>query len=200
MEFINLSKKDVKKNCDKLYKLIIKDNYDYDLVIFIAKGSFYIGKDLAELKKVPLLEIEALRKGNNLKRFLRPMLVLLPDSIKKSLRKKELSFNKNVNPIEERYISFNDEIYEKYKKCKKILVVDDSIDTGNSVKQVIDALKKFFKKSTIKVAVFNVMAKSSIKADYTIYEDTLLSGPWSNDSKENKQMINDYLEWKNNYK
>ena len=48
MDYLELSIKSVEEKCNELYK-VIRKNYDYDLVIFIAKGSYIIGKNIADL-------------------------------------------------------------------------------------------------------------------------------------------------------
>ena len=198
MEFIKLSKKNVEEESKKLYQKIIKD-YNYDLVIFIAKGSFYIGQNLAKLNNVPLLEIYASRKKNKIKELVKPILKYIPSNLSKKLRQLELKNNTKSISYEERYVNFDENLYQKFKNKKRILIVDDSIDTGDSVKQVKETLENYFRKSTIKVAVLNYMTKSTdfIKADYSLYKDTMLSGPWSNDSKEYHKMLQDYNDWKN---
>ena len=58
MEFIELSIEDLKETTKKLYNKVNK-NYKYDLVIFVALGSYLIREQLAHLNEVPLLEIKA---------------------------------------------------------------------------------------------------------------------------------------------
>lgn len=195
MKLIELSKKSLQEEDVKLYKKIIED-YDYDLVIFIAKGSFYIGKDLADLNNANLLEIFAKRKGGKLKKAISPFLKIIPKNFKKFLRDKE--FNSNYHEKnKDRNVSFNTLQWKKYKESKQILLVDDSIDTGYSIKFAKEAIEKFFSKSTVKVAAINCFSKSEkvVKADYFLHKDTLLIGPWSNDSSENKMFLNEYFEW-----
>lgn len=194
MNYIELSIENVKKHCKELYFNIIK-NYSYDLVIFIAKGSYIIGQELSLLANVPLLEIHATRKGGRLKKVLKPFLQFIPKKILVSLRKKEMQsayHEKNEN----RQVSFEKEIYNLYKNAKKILLVDDSIDSGNSIIETKKALQDYFPKSEIQVAVFNVMKKSVVKPDYYLYSDTMINGPWSNDSKENPLHTSLYKAWK----
>ena len=195
MELLELSSKNLEKIDKKLYEKIIKE-YNYDLVIFIARGSYQIGKDLAEFNKVPVTEIFATRKGGKLKKLIRPLLQIIPKKIKKSLREKE--FNSNIHEKNfEREISYNEEIWKNYLECKSILLVDDSVDTGYSIKFTKKAIEKFFTNSTVKVAALNCFEKSKkiVKTDFYIYKDTMLKGPWSNDSRENKEYLKKYGEW-----
>ena len=196
MNYQELSIKKLGKENKKLYEKISKD-YKFDCVIFIAKGAYLIGKDLAEFANAPLLEIYASRKGGKLKKLLRPILQLLPEKLKVFLRKKEMTSNvHDKNP--DRQISFDCNMWSKYKKCKKIIIVDDSIDTGYSALLVKDTVSEFFKKAEVKVAVLNHFEKADniFKPDYYLYKNTMLKGPWSNDSNENKEFLNEYEQWK----
>ena len=49
------------------------------------------------------------------------------------------------------------------------------------------------------MAALNCFEKSKkiVNTEYYVYEDTMLKGPWSNDSKENKQYLKMYTEWHN---
>ena len=195
MDYLEISIKEIDEKTQELYKLIKKDKYEYDLVIFIAKGSYYIGKKLSEYNKTPLLEIFATRKGNKIKKILKPFLKFIPKTILIKLREKEMKGNYHEKN-NDREVSFNKNIYLKYADCKNILLVDDSVDSGNSVILTKTAISKYFKKANIKVAVFNIMSKSSIKVDYTLYHDVMICGPWSNDSKYNNTYRDMYNQWK----
>lgn len=196
MNYIELSIENVEEKTYELYERI-KNNYQYDLVVFIAKGSYLIGKKLAEIKQVPLLEIHATRKGGSFKKLIKPIVGLLPNKILIKLR--EIEFLSDYHKKnKERKIHFEKNIYNKYKDSKKILLVDDSIDFGNSVIGTKTALEVFFQEAEIKVAVFNVMKKSAIRPDFCLFEDKMLNGPWSIDSKENATHIKLYKNWKKN--
>ena len=69
---------------------------------------------------------------------------------------------------------------------KKILVVDDSIDTGHSMKQVVDFVRQHFTKAEIRIFVLNEMTGQEpiIKADYTLFRNTIMRTPMSSDSRE----------------
>lgn len=196
MNYIELSSKDVENKTIELYDKISK-NYKFDLVIFIAKGSYTIGQKLSELGKCPLLEIKATRKGNKLKKIVSPILKLIPKKIKMYLRNKEVKSNVHEKNID-RNVIYDREIWNKYKDSRKIVLVDDSVDTGYSIKACKEEIEKFFPNSNIKVAAFNYFDKSSsvIKVDYYIYKETMMNGPWSNDSKFHKEFLEKYNTWK----
>ena len=196
MNYVELSSKDVENKTSELYNKILSTDYKFDLVIFIAKGSYTIGKKLSELGNCPLIEIKATRKGNKLKKIISPFLKLIPKKIKMYLRNKEVKSNVHEKNIE-RNVIYNVEKWSKYKECKNIILVDDSVDTGYSIKACNEEIERFFPNSNIKVAAFNYFEKSEniIKVDYSIYKEMMRNGPWSNDSKYHKDFLKEYDNW-----
>lgn len=196
MNYIELSSKDVENKTIELYNKISKD-FKFDLVIFVAKGSYTIGQKLSELGNCPLLEIKATRKGNKLKKIISPFLKLIPKKIKMYLRNKEVKSNVHEKNVE-RNVIFDKEIWSKYKECKNIVLVDDSVDTGYSIKACKEEIERVFPNANIKVAAFNYFEKSTnvISIDYYIYKETMMNGPWSNDSKFHKEFLEKYNNWK----
>ena len=199
MNYQELSIKNLKEVNKELYEKIYK-KYKYDCVIFVAKGAFLIGKNLAEFADVPLLEIYATRKGGKLKKLVNPILKILPEKLKMHLRSKEMKSNIHTKDPD-REINYNSDIWQRYKTCKRILLVDDSIDTGYSALLAKNTVANYFRKSDVKVAVINLFdrAKEVYEPDFHLYENTMFKGPWSNDSKENKKFLKEYNEWKEQY-
>ena len=197
MDYIELSSEDVESKTIELYNVILSSNYKFDLVIFVAKGSYTIGKKLSELGNCPLLEIKATRKGNKLKKIISPFLKIIPKKIKMYLRNKEVKSNVHDKNAD-RNVIYDVDLWSKYKNCKNIILVDDSVDTGYSIKSCKNEIEKFFNNSDVKVAAFNFFTKSTkvIKVDYIIFKDTMMNGPWSNDSKYHNAFIKEYNNWK----
>jgi len=195
VKYIELSIESSKKICKDLAKKVSEDK-QIDLVIFIAKGGFLMGKYISEYFSCPLIEINATRSGNKIKEKIKKLLTKLPKSIKKILRTFELKSNVHAQKIE-RNISIDDEIWKKYKKSKNILIVDDAVDTGNSMKQVYNYVETYFNDSKIYTAVINCsnMENTIFNVDYKIYENYIVGGPWSNDSDEKKVFDKQYEEW-----
>lgn len=197
MNYVELSSKEVENKTIELYNKISSSNYKYDLVIFVAKGSYTIGKKLSELGDCPLIEIKATRKGNKLKKIISPVLKIIPKKIKMYLRNKEVNSNIHDKNIE-RNVIYDVKKWNKYKNCKNIILVDDSVDTGHSIKACKEEIKKFFHNSNIRIAVFNYFEKSKniVDVDYNIYTETIMNGPWSNDSKYHKEFLKEYNSWR----
>ena len=71
------------------------------------------------------------------------------------------------------------------------MIVDDSVDTGHSLKAVKETVIKQYPHATVKLAALNVWKQSGsvIQCDYFKYTDTILRTPMSKDSKEYKTFL-----------
>ncbi|MGN8759521.1 phosphoribosyltransferase family protein [Acidaminococcus fermentans] len=191
MDYLELSLKSLHTESVKLAQIIEK-SYHPDLVIYVARGGYLIGQDIANYFKVPAVGIYAQRKGNKLKESLKDILKCLPRPITKMLR--EIELNSGVHrAIPERKV-FWDADYSNSKEviqAQKILIVDDSVDTGYSMKALIPTIKQTTQAGMIKIAAINVWTKSQdvIHTDYFNYKDTIIVTPMSNDSKEHDQFL-----------
>ena len=197
MDCIELSLNDLQKRSYELADLV-KETYEPDLIIFIAKGGYLIGKYLGDRLEVPIVPVYAERQASGLKTAVAPLLKLLPKSVKLMLRKMEVNSGVH-NTMKERQISFpNDTIIEKVSKAQKILIVDDSVDTGGSVVSIMDALKEIDTSLLdIRVALLNVFTEAVDKLPryYCLFHNTIMITPMSNDSKENSQFISLYNQY-----
>lgn len=194
MNYLELSEKSTREESRKLAQKI-ENSFTPEIVIFVAKGAYYIGDEIAKYFNVPLIEVKAERQKGNLKKIIAPLLKIIPSSIKKVLREFEVKSSTHKKNSE-RKVTFGEKDLKELLKYKKVLLVDDSIDTGNTIKQIVNYLNKY--KLEIRVAGINIFSISEeiIKIDYYNYKDTLLNGPWSNDSKYYKKFIGDYVKWK----
>lgn len=193
MKFLELSIKETEKKC-KEWALEIKKEYNPDIIVYVAKAGYLIAEPMKDTLDAKLVGIDATREGNSLKEIISPILSILPNFIKKFLRKLELKSNIH-NKKNNRNITFHESLSEiNSNKKYNILVVDDSVDTGNSMKQIVDVLSKTFSNSKIKTAALNVWSQSEkiIFIDYALYRDTVIKTPCSKDSKEYKKFIEIY--------
>ena len=75
------------------------------------------------------------------------------------------------------------ELKEAIQPC--ILVIDDAIDSGDTLYAIVEALKGVNPKAAIQIAVMTeTTGHPRIHADFTLYQNkTLIRFPWSNDYK-----------------
>ena len=156
MDYIELSLHDLKKISYELAS-IVDETYKPDLVLFIAKGGYLIGKHIGDRLNIPIVPVYAERKTNSMKTMISPILKLLPKPIKLLLRKLELKSGVH-STIKERNISFPDSsIINILSKSNHLLIVDDSIDTGGSIISILNEIDKLgLSFIDIRVAVLNL--------------------------------------------
>ena len=174
MDCIELSLSDLR---EKSYELaeVVKSSYQPDMILFIAKGGYLIGRYIGERIGAPIVPVYAERQASGLKKLVSPLLKILPQFVKLFLRKMEVKSGVH-NTIKERQVSFpgcNGEagLYEN----KRLLIVDDSVDTGGSI-----------------VSVINELNKMRLPEYYNLFSNTIMITPMSNDSKEHSQFIKMY--------
>ncbi|EDS78577.1 putative phosphoribosyltransferase [Clostridium botulinum C str. Eklund] len=111
------------------------------------------------------------------------ILKMLPKFLKNILR--ELEFKSGIhNKISKRVVT---EVDNELVKGSNVLLVDDSIDTGNTIICATNFLKKCYGNDiNIKVVGLNKfkLSEKKVSTDYYIYEDSIIIYPWSKDSRE----------------
>ncbi len=194
MEYLKFSIEDLEKISLDFAKNI-KVSYQPDAVIFVAKGGYIIGKMFSEYFGCPLLYVKASRSGGQFKNILKKFFPFIPEKIRILLRKRELSSNLHEDKSERNI--FFDKNQIKENQLKRILVVDDSVDTGYTAKSIMVLLNKIFSEADLRFAALNVFEKSCsvFKIDFFYYKETILNLPSSNDSKYNKEFERMYSEY-----
>lgn len=195
MDCIELSIKKLDEVC-RNFALEIKKEYQPDLIIYLAKGAYLIGKSMSSVFNVQLIAIGSAREGNTLKEKIALLLGFLPRWLCNFLRRVELKSNVHGRN-KERHIDFLDDVALLNIKNDniKILLVDDSVDTGSSILAAEKLIKSKFSNSVIRVAVLNVMSpsKENIEVDYYLYTDKMLRTPMSKDSREYRKFLEIYF-------
>lgn len=193
MKYIELSRKDIEEQCKDWAKEIQK-SYQPDLIVYVAKAGYLIGREMKDVFNVPLVGISATREGNALKEVVGPIVSRMPNFVRNiliSLELKSDTHSKNTK----RQIHYHEGLEKmKSSNIQSILVVDDSVDTGHSMKQVVDAIHSLFGDVEIKIAGLNVWDKSRsiIDSDFALYKNTVIKTPMSKDSKEYKDFMQIY--------
>lgn len=74
-------------------------------------------------------------------------------------------------------------------KIRKILIIDDAIDSGDTLWSIVEALKRMNPEIGIKTAVITQTTRQPrIRPDFTIYNNqTLIRFPWSEDYRKKNQ-------------
>lgn len=194
MNYIRLSIKDLKFQ-SKNWAKEVDQKYHPDIVIYVAKAGFLIAYQFAEVMNIPLIGVVTVReKGNKLKNFIAPIIRKMPDFIRNTLIIIELKsgIHSKNNKRASRFID-DVKIYD-IATIKKVLIIDDSVDTGASIISVKELVNKKFNNADIRIAALNVWEKSKkrVNVDFVLYENSIIKAPMSKDSKEYENFIKEY--------
>ncbi len=197
MDCIELRYDDLNIKCQD-WAIKIQSTYTPDLIIFVARAGFPIAIAMNSVFKAEIGVVSAERKGNKIKRLLSPFFRIIPFKLRNILIKNELKSGIHSKNIERNVKIISDLTKFVDRNCN-VLVIDDSIDTGYSIKQVKNEIEKILHYS-VKIAGLNVWDKSKdvIEVDYCLYQNTIIKAPMSKDSKDYRKFVKKYNEYMKN--
>lgn len=172
----------------------IKQIENIDLIVYVAKAGFPIAIYMNEVLQCGIIGIDAKRKGNGIKSVLGAIVSYMPRFIRDILITIEIKSNVHKQDTE-RNICFHESVDRiSRSNVKSILIVDDSVDTGNSIRAVVEAVKEVFPRADTKIYSLNVweQSKALVSVDYMTYVDTVIRAPMSKDSREYKNFCKLY--------
>ncbi len=161
-----------------------------DAVVGILNGGGYV---LEEFKKENLdkdiiyrtVKLQrASTKGFKQSSFMKNLLSLLPYSILNRARISEHQKQiKASNKNDTQNIEIDFSAFEN-KSINNILILDDALDSGQTMQSVVEVLSNKFPETSIKTAVLAwTNSESIIAPDYSIFKSQLVRFPWSLDYK-----------------
>lgn len=172
--------------------LKIIEDFDFDTVVYVSKSGYLIGDAIACISNKKSFEIKSMRPGAVKKhKYLPDIVNKLPKDLIYYLKvyERRLSY---YDIVGDRVLYYDE---EKAKKLtpNKILIFDDSIDTGYTLLNIKKEIESIYENAEVKIAVLNYFTdRDSIKPDYFLYTDSVISAPWTIDSKEYKRFIKMY--------
>lgn len=179
-----LSQEEVSRECARLEEIVRNDNFEPDCILAILNGGKHISENMFKLKPKESVFIQrssttSLKNGIKGK-ILSTILKRLPIYLKDYLRIREAMFlaRKNFKTPNESKIDIPD-----LGKYRKILIVDDAVDSGRTLKKVRDSIHSLYPQAEIRTAVLTVtQPKPLAMPEYTIYNNsTLIRFPWALD-------------------
>lgn len=191
-----LNKEEFFQSCKRLEEKIINSLFCPDIIIGIASGGVFVLDNIFDDVNNKII-ISLKRDGidQRTKKYIKFFISNLPIKISNFLRNLEAFYRSRLSknlPIDNELVaSIKKTIIINCKdlKEKKILIVDDAIDSGRTLSTVLKAAKQVFSKENnceIRAAVLVATEKNSIiEPDYKVFSDILIRFPWSIDSVEN---------------
>ena len=195
MKVKTLYTEDFNKECLLLGHDIFAD-YDPDVIIGVLNGGGYVGRQIVQVspKETTYVEVKIQRDGTTKKEkgLIHRILQSLPYGVLNILRilesivleyksKKNNTKRKGTIKLPDNVVSFLSD-----GENKKVLLVDDAIDSGATLLLIKQYLMSKFENIDVKIAVITITTKQPlVVADYyRFYNRTLIRFPWSNDIKK----------------
>ncbi len=169
------------EHCHRLIQTVYNDGFDPDLTVSIPRGGDVVADIACRKDRHSNIILIRKAKGGKIKRLLKPLFSKLPRGMNNMLRKVEARYLMHrSNHMEHVEILLPDEC----STAGRILIVDDAVDTGATLKAVFDKIKHANPQAEIRTAAITVTSdEPMIMPDYCIYNDrTLVRFPWSIDN------------------
>lgn len=192
-----MTKKEIEEDCYRWYEEI-KESYVPELIVFIAKSGFLFARPLSEYFGCKMVDIVASRLDNGQKDRIKKLIPRIPKHLLAFLlihRVTKARYHEDSMRIVTSSPRLNSIDFHKYNK---ILIVDDSVDTGWSLIKVMEYLDAHGALGKYKTASYCALRESNnrVTVDFVRYLDTIVITATSRYSREYKAFIDSYNEWK----
>lgn len=167
------------ETCRKLQHIVEDAGYKADVVVAVPRGGCRVVDSAFESYKKYAVTLIRPENGRLKKRFGR-IVRLLPMQVRDCLRIIEA----NVLVKRSNHMLDTELIMPEIdEEVKCVLIVDDAVDSGATLKAVVDKFKTVFPDKEIKTAAITVTGKKVMYyPDFCVYNNgTLIRTPWSID-------------------
>lgn len=165
-------------------------SFNPDLIVGIATGGVYVAEEMQpHLGNIPVAIIKLQRPGTAVKEKLgaRAILKFLPERVTNVLRRIEVWFREKHL---QRGIAAPQGVPrpaenwdESVTAASRIIVVDDTIDSGRTIAAVIDYIAETNAAAEVQTAVIaSTWQNPPLTPDHCLYDRTLVRFPWSMDA------------------
>lgn len=192
MRFVDLSERTrFQAACLRLWEVAASQT-EWDAVVGIATGGKVVASAMLERHCVPSAIVKCQRGSTGLKNRIKFIIARLPRGLSRWLRTIEaLAFawmrrlrrkRRDKPGAPGRAVIWVEGDAARVQSWASVLVVDDAVDSGETMAAVIDFLKRAKPGLCIHTAVITTtMRDPLVLPDFTLYHETLVRFPWSMD-------------------
>lgn len=191
MKVVTVKHEDFLLLCKKLAEQIKASGFNPDLIIGIKTGGSYVADAIAPFFPIAQKADVAIRRKSTASKkqpAIQAMVKLLPVCILNCLRILESLITRHRrHATREGSVSLSAEADSFLTIGQRhVLIVDDAIDSGATIRKVTDSLSAKYPHCTFRIAVITVTTPNPIaKADFYLYNNnTLIRFPWAIDAKK----------------
>lgn len=165
----------------ELARQIRDSGYMPDHVLYVERVGLFLGHEMASYFNCSISGIYTSRSGASVKSALKSVLRYLPRKVTHLLRQVEIK--SNIHGVQKERHAHIDGAFPP--KNKNLLIVDDAVDTGSSLKVICDFLSAHgYKENNFKTAALTVTQPNTIvRPDFVLFEDIAFCFPWAYDSR-----------------
>ncbi|MYL25541.1 MULTISPECIES: phosphoribosyltransferase family protein [Halomonadaceae] len=187
MRVIDLAREeDFAVACQALFDRVSCELGEDWLIVGIETGGMRVVEAWAASRVLSSCSIRAQRPATGAKGRMRPLIRRLPPAVANILRNIERLIFRSLRKsgrTSSRDVFLPQEAKLSISNAARILVVDDAIDSGETLKACLDAINGLNSTARVKTAVLAVTESDPIlTADVQLYEGVMLRFPWSSDS------------------
>lgn len=187
---------EIKADCREWAKEIQKE-YQPDLIVFIAKSGFAFAQPMNEVFQCDMADIIASRPATGAKDVLRPIIERMPKKLVYGIISSPISYwfhGKNDN----REIVVTHRLSHQIDKDhKRVLVVDDSVDSGWTMLHVRETVRRLFPTAMVRVASYCIIDEGNRRTvvDYHRHLNYVIITATSRRSEEYSCFLKELQKW-----
>ena len=187
MQVITLSPPLLDRACESMSEMVMDMLASApDIVVGIQSGGAPIAESIAaRIGIANIAYASATRPGSTVRSLMAPLLKRLPRGVNNVLRSAESRLLRHT-PGGDRKVAFSisGEMVAMIATAKApvLLVVDDAVDSGKTLSEVVTRLKSMYPHARVVTAAVAVTTPDPVfRPDISLYADTLVRFPWSAD-------------------
>lgn len=170
------------EECRRLAECVNNSGFRPDAVVAVRRGGSFVASAMAEyIGERPVFTVDCSRQSTRHKgNLMRTVLKCMPLTVRDWLRNVEHRFltRRKTSPA-----TVLPDVPSEISHYRRILILDDAVDTGVTLQAVYRAVSAAAPSSYIRTAVLTVTtAFPLIFPDYTLHRNLLLRFPWSLDA------------------